>query len=353
MNKVDMLEQEPKKHPDASLSAPPMLGRSTGIVAKFHKTHGFIFMQRFGPAFVHMRHILDGRERLEVGQHVTARVRTGSRGQYADKVKVQAEQWYATPDDSPDHFVFPPRFIAATIAYCLDEEDYIPSITILNFVRHVGNRQAWAVLNEALQIEAQGGLLTHDGSRRRTLGGVFFVLAKNQVDSKSRYRIFHPKDSSTSEIASQEDATTIKPDLVKPQPVEPPRHETITWETRGDGVGLAPNDLGKATSAKVTIIGRPDNIIDRGNTIILMFAHQKPFPSLSRDLPVPEAMPKTTYVVYVAAKQWRSVAEKAQNPEDILIIEGCQLWDAEYEALAVYTSSITTNLQQQAKRASS
>jgi len=101
---------------------------------------------------------------------------------------------------------------------------------------------------------------------------------------------------------------------------------------------------------KVTVIGRPASVVERGNTVILMLTHGGPLPAMPKGVPVPPVVPTTTYVVYVSAKQWRGVAEAMKNPEDSLIIEGAQSWDAEQQAIVVYTTKIASKLQQRAKR---
>jgi phosphorylated adapter RNA export protein len=47
-------------------------------------------------------------------------------------------------------------------------------------VKKLGPEQALAFLKETQEIEAQGGLLLPDGSRRRTPGGVFFYLVRTK-----------------------------------------------------------------------------------------------------------------------------------------------------------------------------
>jgi hypothetical protein len=43
-------------------------------------------------------------------------------------------------------------------------------------VRTIGEERALALLQQALEIEQQSGLMLPDGSRRYTPGGVFFRL---------------------------------------------------------------------------------------------------------------------------------------------------------------------------------
>ena len=102
---------------------------------------------------------------------------------------------------------------------------------------------------------------------------------------------------------------------------------------------------------KVTVIGRPTSVVERGNTVILMLTHNSPLPAMPKGVPVPAVMPTTTYIVYVGVKQWRGVAAAMKDPEDVLIIEGTLTWDAEQQAIAVFTTKIASKLKQRAMRA--
>jgi hypothetical protein len=48
-------------------------------------------------------------------------------------------------------------------------------------VRTISPERAQAFVKEALEVEANGGMLVPDGSRKRTLGGIFFYLVRTQV----------------------------------------------------------------------------------------------------------------------------------------------------------------------------
>jgi len=50
---------------------------------------------------------------------------------------------------------------------------------LLKVLRTVGQDRCAAILADTLQCEAHGGMLTQDGTRRRTPGGVFFQLVKD------------------------------------------------------------------------------------------------------------------------------------------------------------------------------
>jgi molybdopterin-guanine dinucleotide biosynthesis protein len=66
-------------------------------------------------------------------------------------------------------------------------------------------------------------------------------------------------------------------------------------------------------------------------------------------LPTPPGTP-TTYVVYIASRQWRKVAEAIRDPEDVLIIEGFPQLDPQTSSIAVFATNTTTKKLQMAQR---
>jgi hypothetical protein len=103
---------------------------------------------------------------------------------------------------------------------------------------------------------------------------------------------------------------------------------------------------------KVTIIGKPGRIIEKEEVVITAMESKKT-PSLHKGLPQPPDDP-TTYIVYIAAKQWRKVRDSiTKNPDDKLIIEGYPIFDrriGQQGALTIYAQSVTTKLIQQNRR---
>lgn len=53
-------------------------------------------------------------------------------------------------------------------------------------MRVLGAERALALLAQTVQTEQQGGLLTLDGTRRRTLGGVYFKLIEDSLTKLGR-----------------------------------------------------------------------------------------------------------------------------------------------------------------------
>ena len=81
---------------------------------------------------------------------------------------------------------------AANIAQQLGETDTIPREQIRRIVDRLGAESALTFLREALKMEAEGGMLLPDRSRRRTPGGVFFYLVRSRVSKKDRAFIWPP-----------------------------------------------------------------------------------------------------------------------------------------------------------------
>jgi hypothetical protein len=81
---------------------------------------------------------------------------------------------------------------AANIAQQLGETDPIPQEQIRRIVERLGAEAALTLLRETREIEAQGGMLLPDRSRRRTPGGVFFYLVRSRTSKKDRAFIWPP-----------------------------------------------------------------------------------------------------------------------------------------------------------------
>ncbi len=75
------------------------------------------------------------------------------------------------------------------IAAALGETEPQPLTHLARIVRTLGEERAAALLAQATAVEAQGGLLLPDGTRR-TKGGVFFRLAREQTSPQERARIW-------------------------------------------------------------------------------------------------------------------------------------------------------------------
>jgi hypothetical protein len=226
---------------------------------------------------------------------------------------------------------------------------------IFRLIRFLGVEQAQALFAETQQTEANGGMMLPDGSRRRTPGGVFFQLARKYVPEDQHARFFNsPRHKRGARPKPADSPESNAPATPKPasSPHSPQPTTAFTWAERGPLITEARTAQGVVKTVKVTLIGRPAKTVERNDFTLLLMKHSGPLPALPKGVPVPTKVPETSYVVYIGAKQWKSVKEALQNPDDTLIIEGAQFYDKEYEAIAVFATNTTTKQLQQAKRQS-
>ena len=85
-----------------------------------------------------------------------------------------------------------PKAVAHEIADLLGETYRGPRRKISQIVHLCGVDFAQDILRQTLEIEDSGGMLTNKGDRRRTPGGVFLRLAKEQMDAEIRDKVFPP-----------------------------------------------------------------------------------------------------------------------------------------------------------------
>lgn len=201
----------------------------------------------------------------------------------------------------------------AHIARALNEEEEQPVSTIRQVVTKFGAEFALKTLDDTLKVEEEGGMLVHDGTRKRTPGGVFFYLVRGRIPHKDTVALFH----------------------------EPP----FKWKDRLPILEELKPHPG-VVKVKVTLIGRPGKVVEKRYFTITMM-NDMTMPTLPKGLP---SMPEnpTSYMVYISRKQWKRVKEAIKNPDDILIIQGFARYDPELEGMAVFaTSTMTKFLQQQ------
>jgi hypothetical protein len=198
-------------------------------------------------------------------------------------------------------------------------------------LRTLGQDRCAAILAETLTCEANGGMLTRDGTRRRTPGGVFFQLVKDRVTPQERPRLFP-------QPAPQHGQ--------RPSPGQPP---ALTWdEARSLMQTLTTEPPGEVRTMKLTLIGRPGKIETRGQAVVFRM-QGKPPGALPRGLPPVPAQAPLTWNVLVALRQWNRVKDSlAAHQEDQLIIEGYPLMQGTQPVLLA--QSCVSMLQQRAQK---
>ncbi len=225
--------------------------------------------------------------------------------------------------------------ITGEIAAQLGETEEEPMRQIKRAVRLLGEHRVRTVVARALDVEAAGGMMRADGNQKRSLGGVFFILMRDDVGRKDFYRIFKGGQHQRPET------TDTRPRLV-PAPFD--------WTTFGVAATEAMSSAGEATTVKLTVIGRPGKVVERADVVLVAMRSEKA-PSLPKGVPAPPS-PQTDYMVLVGMKQWRKVAEAlAADPADKLLIEGYPTVQPEFAGITVYATSATTTGIQAGKRA--
>ena len=196
-----------------------------------------------------------------------------------------------------------------------------PNTPLLTQVLHLlGPERTTAVLADTLTCEAAGGMLTVDGRRRRTPGGVFFQLVRRAATPQERAVLFPPAAS-----------------------------RPLTWEGLGALLpSLATTPAGDA-SMKVTLVGRPSGPVTTEGAAVLFRLKAKPPGPLPKGLPFVPKDALITWQVVVALRQWNRVKDSLRtDPEDQLVLEGyaCQ----QGTALVVLVQKCTSVLQQRAQK---
>jgi hypothetical protein len=219
-----------------------------------------------------------------------------------------------------------------TLAAVLQE----PNVPLLQQVlRVLGADRTAALLAETLQREAAGGMLTRDGTRRRTPGGVFFQLVRQQASATERRRLF-PSPAPPHQQGQPERAPQAPPPV-------------LTWDEVPTLIQtLATEPPGEARTMKATLIGRPGKVEVRGQAVVFRMQGKPPGP-LPRGLPPVPATPPMTWNVMVALRQWNRVKDSlAAHQDDQVIIEGYPLMQGSQPVLLA--QSCVSMQQQRAQK---
>ena len=231
------------------------------------------------------------------------------------------------------------------IAAQLGETERGPLGQVGRVVGRLGADRARAFLMRTQEIEAAGGLMLPDGSRRRTPGGTFFhlVRADDTLTREDRVYIFPPQFG--------HNGRTKAAGAAAPQATPPLPAPSSAWEDNDYRRVMTALQYtrGRATTVKITVIGRPGAAVEQGQAVVLALVSEK-VPDLPKGLPAPPA--GTRYTVFIARKPWAKMAEAlAADAEDAAIFEGYAALDPRVDGIAVYATSATTTRLQAAKRA--
>jgi PHAX RNA-binding domain len=241
-----------------------------------------------------------------------------------------------------EHFPYPSHAtqdVAERIAAALGEQEPRAIAQITRVTRVLGEKCALGYLAKTQEMENKGGMLTLDGSRRRTACGVFLRLIKESVTAKERGRIFGPWAPTK---GSRQGAKQGHHGGHAQRPAVPLTDEMVE-------AALSRLQFGEARQVKITLTGRPAKVVEKGDAIIVGLRSTR-VPSLPKGLPVPAA--DTKYAIFIAKKQWIPVARAlAGDPADIVIVEGHPSLHPKFNTgIAVYCTMCTTAGLQKARR---
>jgi hypothetical protein len=254
--------------------------------------------------------------------------------------KAETAQVSEQPKKKRRQYNDPFRAVAKQIAGTLNEPQYQ---LVYRTVKAVGPERALAFLEEVQGVETAGGMLTSDGSRRRSPGGVFFYLVRGKVSPEER-KIIWPWWKGTGQPGESR-----PPRPARPAPPLTPELPPVAWADRASLVEEALKQKGEVQTVKMTLIGRPGKVVEQGQTVVTTMKTTGKAPAMPKGVPVPPDLPMT-YVVYIAVKQWRKVVDFLKNPDDVLIVEGFPTFDPELKKMTLLALSVVTKHQQQAKR---
>jgi len=154
--------------------------------------------------------------------------------------------------------------LARGIAAVLGETMPPPIRTITRVVDRLGPDRARALLGQALTSEASGGVVLPDG-RRRTPGGTFLFLVRTAPDLSPADRAYiFPKAAYHAQGAGRGTSASASP--------APTASAPLVWTDdtyRALAQQLQQDNAGRATTVKITVIGRPGTAVEQGQAVVL------------------------------------------------------------------------------------
>ncbi len=139
-----------------------------------------------------------------------------------------------------------------------------------------------------------------------------------------------------------------KPKAATAASAPPPTLPPFVWDEAVPIIADITANVGAATTVKVTVIGRPTQVVERQGVVVVALRSTKA-PTLLKSLPPLPTTP-TTYMIVVQQKQWNTVREAMEQPDDALIVEGYGVCEPRFAGITVYATPVTTKALQVAKR---
>jgi hypothetical protein len=197
-----------------------------------------------------------------------------------------------------------------------------------NVVETLGAERAEDLLRQTQAIEADGGRMTVAGDRRRTPGGVYLMLLKQQASAEELARIL---------TGGPKTKPVPTPEQVSPPPIVP-----LTWEEARIEVARLIKEPLERASVKVTIVGRPTQVSKTKSCVVVALKGSRP-PSLPKGLPIAPDGSDFSYAVFISLKHWAKVAPvMAQDKDERLLVEGYPIFDPKRGVTVILAQSVRT-----------
>lgn len=216
--------------------------------------------------------------------------------------------------------------ITREIAQALNEHERKPLRQIETITRLCGEEFVRDLLKQTLATEEKGGLYTSSGDKKRTLGGIFFALAREQMPEEEKLQVFYLWVNRARKRVAHE--SQFKP---------------FEWDSRQTIVEKLKKAQGEISDVKITLQGRHSQIERRQNLVITTMTHSIP-ESITMPAGVPHPKPfEMPYTLYIGAKQWEQVEEALEtNATDQLIVDGYAAFDPDTNGMVVFVLTATT-----------
>jgi len=116
----------------------------------------------------------------------------------------------------------------------------------VRIVKFIGRTAALTFLARAKDIEAKGGMMLKDGSRRRSIGGVYFSLIYSEgIVKRTGKPLRRPIDPNRPKTPPKEKQATAPPQ---------PQIQPLQWEERLAIIDELIKKKGIASTVKITLI---------------------------------------------------------------------------------------------------
>jgi hypothetical protein len=201
-----------------------------------------------------------------------------------------------------------------------------------NTIKVLGLERAEDLLRQTREVEGAGGSMTAHGERRRTSGGVYFKLLKEQTSSEEQAQIFAGGPKTKPKISAEEAENAANPPPLGPLPWD---------EARPEISRLLKLPLEKA-SVKITLVGRPSQVSKTKSCVVVAMKGSRP-PSLPKGLPPAPDGSDFSYAVFISLRHWAKVAPvMAQDKDERLLVEGYPIFDPKRGITVILAQNVRT-----------